>query len=166
LRQTTRLPVSKGEKISMPIHFGTQQEVSEAERSVWRAIRRGLFGRCPSCGRGALYRRYLKPVDQCATCGEALHHHRADDAPPYFTILIVGHLIVALVLLLETNYHPPAWVHTVIWTPLTLVLALAILPLVKGALIGLQWALRMHGFASGGESALDKAIGHDGHGTA
>ena len=93
-----------------------------------------------------MFGRYLKVNDHCPSCGEALHHHRADDAPPYVTILIVGHIVVPLVLYTEKAWHPPEWVHLVLWLPLTLVLALSILPVTKGALIGLQWALRLHGF--------------------
>ena len=60
-----------------------------------KAMWRGFLGKCPNCGKGKLFRAYLKPVDSCAACGEEYHQHQADDAPPYFTILIVGHLIVA-----------------------------------------------------------------------
>jgi uncharacterized protein (DUF983 family) len=75
-----------------------------------------------------------------------LFHHRADDAPPYFTIFIVGHIIVSLVITVELVYWPPLWLHFVIWLPLTILLSLALLPVVKGAIVGLQWALKMHGF--------------------
>jgi uncharacterized protein (DUF983 family) len=75
-----------------------------------------------------------------------LHHQRADDAPPYFTMVIVAHVVVAGVLMLEKTYAPPSWVHMAIWLPLVVILSLFLLPRVKGALIGLQWALRMHGF--------------------
>jgi uncharacterized protein (DUF983 family) len=85
-------------------------------------------------------------VPQCTGCGTELHHHRADDAPPYFTILAVGHIVVPAMLLLERMVEPPSWVHTVLWLPLVLVLSLALLPRIKGALIGFQWAHRMHGF--------------------
>ena len=54
--------------------------------------------KCPACGKGAMFNAYLKVNDRCPACGEELHHHRADDAPPYFTMLIVGHIVVALVL--------------------------------------------------------------------
>jgi len=93
-----------------------------------------------------MFRRYLKVVDACPHCGEELHHHRADDAPPYFTIVIVGHIVVGLVLAVEMAYRPPLWVHAALWLPLTLILALTVLPIVKGALVALQWALLMHGF--------------------
>ena len=73
-------------------------------------------------------------------------HHRADDAPPYFTILIAGHIVIPLLITAELAYTPPIWLHLLIWVPLTAVLCLALLPRVKGAIVGLQWAQRMHGF--------------------
>jgi uncharacterized protein (DUF983 family) len=115
-------------------------------RPVLRSLVRGARLKCPACGRGAIIWRYLKVADRCPRCGEELHHHRADDAPPYFTIVIVGHVVVSLVLAVEIAYHPPLWVHAALWLPLTVALALLLLPPVKGALVGLQWALRMHGF--------------------
>jgi uncharacterized protein (DUF983 family) len=116
------------------------------ERHVKQSLWRGAMLHCPACGRGELFRRYLKVADYCPDCGEALHHHRADDAPPYFTMVILGHILVSLVLIVEIAYHPPLWVHVAIWFPLAIVLALVLLPRVKGALVALQWALLMHGF--------------------
>ena len=119
---------------------------SQSDRSIFESMLRGAKLKCPACGTGALYRRYLKVSDTCPNCGEELHHHRADDAPPYFTVVIVGHIVVALVLFVEMTYRPPLWVHAALWAPLTILLAVGLLPSIKGALVGLQWALRMHGF--------------------
>ncbi len=80
------------------------------------------------------------------SCGEALHHHRADDAPAYFVILIVGHIVVPLALVVEVAFAPPYWLHAVLWLPLTLGLAIGLLQPVKGAIVGWQWANYMHGF--------------------
>jgi uncharacterized protein (DUF983 family) len=124
-------------------------------RSVSDAMRRGGAGKCPACGKGNLFTRYLEVAHRCPECGEDLYHHRADDAPPYFTILIVGHLIVAGVMMVEDYFHPDYWVHLLMWVPLTIGLSLLILPRIKGALVGMQWALRMHGF--GGLDAFDPA---------
>ncbi len=117
-----------------------------APRNTSQAIWRGARLRCPNCGEGHLYKAYLKVADTCPECGEDLHHHRADDAPAYFTITIVGHIVVAGALLLEKGFAPETWLHMVLWIPLTLLLCLGLLPVIKGALVGLQWAYRMHGF--------------------
>jgi len=127
------------------------RQFGEAERDVGQAMGRGLRCRCPRCGRGKLFRAYLKVADRCPACGEALYHHQADDAPPYFTMLIVAHVVVGGVLSMEIAYHPPIWLHMVIWLPLTVILSLALLPRIKGAIVGLQWANRMHGFGGDGE---------------
>ncbi len=116
------------------------------KRPLLRSMARGATLRCPHCGGRTLYVSYLRVADVCRACGEELHHHRADDAPPYFTIFIVGHIVLPLLLTVELAYSPPVWLHLVIWLPLTILLSLAILPAVKGAVVGLQWALRMHGF--------------------
>src|SRR6185312_4475112 len=103
------------------------------------SILRGLAQRCPACGQGAIFRAYLKVSDRCPQCGEELHHHRADDAPPYFTIIVVGHIVVGGVLAMEQGLAPASWVQAVVWLPLTVLLSVLILPRVKGALVGLQW---------------------------
>jgi uncharacterized protein (DUF983 family) len=120
-------------------------------RRVPRALLRGFAQCCPGCGRGALFRAYLEVADACPACSEELHHQRADDAPPYFTIAVVGHVIVGGVLALERALHPPLWVHAAVWLPLTLLACLLLLPRIKGAIVGLQWALRMHGFGGGAD---------------
>jgi uncharacterized protein (DUF983 family) len=115
-------------------------------RSLWRAMRRGFLCRCPNCGAGRLFRGYLKPVEACAACGEDLSHQRADDAPPYFTIVVVGHVIVPVMAAVFFATELSVMTHLAIWLPLTLAMTLALLRPIKGALIGLQWALYMHGF--------------------
>jgi uncharacterized protein (DUF983 family) len=115
-------------------------------RDARTALMRGLMCRCPNCGQGKLFRAYLKVVDRCAVCGEDFSHHRADDAPAYFVILIVGHLVVPWVLIVEEAFSPPYWVHAVIWIPLIIGLALGLLQPVKGTIVAWQWAHFMHGF--------------------
>ena len=129
--------------------MGVQIHSAEAhlEERDWRqAIVRGLRGRCPHCGKGRLFRAFLKPVDRCEACGEDLHHQRADDLPPYIVITIVGHIIVAGLLLVEKFAEWPMWLHMVVWPVLTIALSVLLMQPVKGAVVGLQWAVRMHGF--------------------
>ena len=119
------------------------------DRPLGEAIRRGLFGRCPACGRGRLFRAYLKVVNTCQICGEDLSHHRADDAPAYLTMLIVGHVVAGGVLMSEETWpHSPLLLDAGFWLMATVVASLLILPRAKGAIIGQQWALYMHGFGS------------------
>jgi len=115
-------------------------------RSLWRAIGNGVMCRCPNCGKGKLFRSYLKVADSCSECGEELNHHRADDFPPYIAIFIVGHVLVGWMLHAEMSgpVDPMLYVWTMI--PLAIVLPLIMLPSIKGAVVGLQWANYMHGF--------------------
>jgi uncharacterized protein (DUF983 family) len=122
---------------------GTQ---ASAKRSWKQAMWRGIRCACPNCGKGHLFRKFLKVADTCNSCGEELHHHQADDAPPYFTMFIVGHIVVPLVLVVERTWKPALEIHFILWTVVTLGLTFALMPAVKGAIVGLQWALRMHGF--------------------
>ena len=116
-------------------------------RVAWReAVRRGLAGRCPACGQGRLFPRFLKVAERCDACGCELHRHRADDLPPYLVIFVVAHVIGWGILVSETRFDVPLWLHLTVWPALTVVSALALLQPVKGAVVGLQYALGMHGF--------------------
>jgi len=139
----------------MPVTSSTNG-ATQSERNTVEAMLRGSRSKCPACGKGSLYTSYLKVADTCPECSEELFHHRSDDAPPYFTLLIACHFIVAGVMFVEDYYHPSYWLHIAMWFPLTIGLCLWLLPRIKGALIGLQWALRMHGF--GGTDAMDPAL--------
>jgi uncharacterized protein (DUF983 family) len=102
---------------------------------------RGFRCRCPKCGKGHLFGKYLKVADHCEECGEEFHHHRADDFPAYLVIIVVGHIIVPAILAVESAYSPPYWLQLLIWLPLTLVSSLALLQPTKGAIVGLQWQM-------------------------
>ncbi|HDZ72979.1 MAG TPA: DUF983 domain-containing protein [Aurantimonas coralicida] len=119
-------------------------------RPVGRALLKGLRCRCPNCGVGKLFSGYLKSVDACSVCHQEIHHHRADDLPPYLTVFIVGHIVVGLFMFVERAVTLSMWTHLAIWVPITLFLSLALLQPLKGATIALQWALRLGGF--GGEA--------------
>ena len=124
----------------------TQEQAPAAKRDLWTAFKRGLRGRCPRCGQGKLFRSFLKVADHCEACGLDFTPHRADDLPAYLVIIIVGHIVVPLALYIETNYAPPMALQLSVYLSLTLFGSLALLQPVKGAVVGVQWALRMHGF--------------------
>ena len=116
------------------------------KRDVWTAMKRGFRGRCPRCGEGKLFRAFLKVDNNCSVCNLDFTPHRADDLPAYLVIVIVGHIVVPTALIIETDYSPPVGLQLAIYLPVTLVASLALLQPVKGAVVGMQWALRMHGF--------------------
>jgi uncharacterized protein (DUF983 family) len=108
---------------------------------LFAGLVRGFSERCPNCGKGGLFRRYLKVASPCATCGHDNAQYPSDDAPPYFTILIMGHLIIAPLLFLNFIWKwPVGWVLATT-LPAILIHTLALLPRVKGAVIGAQWAI-------------------------
>ncbi len=135
---------------------GANVEYSQ-HRDVWTSVKLGWKQRCPACAKGALYKSFLKVNDACPSCGEDMHHQRADDAPPYFTILIVAHVIGLFILVLEKNYPMNAWLEGAICMALVVALSLWLLPRIKGALIAYQWANRMHGFGGVEVEGLDIA---------
>ncbi len=127
-----------------------------APRPLAQAMFRGFLCRCPRCGKGSLFGRYLKPVAQCAVCHEDYTAQRADDAPPYFTMVIVGHILVPLMLAVQLTTNFSILTYMVMWIPLTGIATVAVLQPVKGAIVALQWALRMHGFDGRGEPTVER----------
>ena len=105
--------------------------------SMKLAARRGILGRCPCCGEGKLFRAYLKQVDNCSVCGEAFGHIRADDAAPWLTIILVGHIFVPLMLVFVAFSTMPSWESAVLWSVIFVGLSLAILPRAKGLFIAI-----------------------------
>ncbi|MEF2551399.1 DUF983 domain-containing protein [Aurantimonas sp. A2-1-M11] len=134
--------------ITMQADAETRANSAEGARPLWPALVAGFRCRCPNCGEGKLFRSYLRSVDDCSVCGQEIHHHRADDLPPYLTIFIVGHIVVALFMGVEASYELSMWTHLAMWVPVTLVMSLALLQPLKGATIGLQWSLRLGGFGT------------------
>ncbi len=126
------------------VRFGDD---AENERPLNRSIMRGLLNRCPACGSGKLFRAFLKPVDRCEACHEDYTPQQADDLPPYLVIVIVGHITLGGFMMTDMVFTEwSSWFHLAIWVPITLLLSLVMLQPVKGGVIGLQWALKMHGF--------------------
>ncbi|MFV0359053.1 DUF983 domain-containing protein [Tropicimonas sp.] len=116
-----------------------------------QALLRGWRRRCPNCGQGRLFSGYLKVADHCDICGEAFHHHRADDGPAYLTILLVGHLIAVMIHVLYARFHLDPATMAVTLSVACVGLSLYLLPHIKGAFVALQWSRRMHGFGEGAD---------------
>jgi uncharacterized protein (DUF983 family) len=134
------------ENMSAVTKVWTRDSAAAEKREVWTAMKRGFRGRCPRCGDGKLFRAFLKVDNNCSVCGLDFTPHRADDLPAYLVIVIVGHLLVPVILWIETDYSPPVWLQLSIYLPFTVIASLLLLQPVKGAVVAVQWALRMHGF--------------------
>ncbi len=118
------------------------------ERGIRPALLRGWRRRCPNCGQGPLMKSYLKVRESCPVCDQELHHHRADDGPAYLTILIVGHIMAPMLIWVFTAFRPDPMVLATSFTVGCVALSLYLLPRLKGAIVGFQWAKRMHGFGN------------------
>lgn len=116
----------------------------EAKKSILRGWRR----KCPNCGSGPLMKSYLKVNDSCAVCREELHHHRADDGPAYLTIFFVGHLMAPLLHFSFVKWRPEPLTLFTIFAVGCVALSLYLLPRLKGAMVGYQWARGMGGFGA------------------
>ncbi len=116
------------------------------ERPARQALLRGWRGCCPNCGKGNLFTKYLKVANTCSHCDEELFHHRADDGPAYLTILLVGHIMGFAIHIMWVQFRPEPIVMATVLTTGAVALSLFLLPRMKGMVVGIQWARRMHGF--------------------
>ena len=120
---------------------------AQPERPTRQSVFRGWRRKCPNCGSGPMFKGYLKVNDSCPVCREELMHHRADDGPAYLTILFVGHIMAPLLLIVFEVFRPDPLILFTIFAVGATGLSLYLLPRLKGAMIGFQWARRLHGFA-------------------
>ena len=140
------MPDSGPDMTDHPIEATDTSLGAEDERNAKTAVMRGLRRTCPNCGKGRLFSGYLKVQDNCPVCREELHHHRADDGPAYLTILVVGHIMAPMIHVVFTKFRPDPIVMATGFTIGCVALSLYLLPRLKGLVVGIQWAKRMHGF--------------------
>ena len=113
--------------------------------SLKTAIRRAVMGRCPACGEGKLFQTYLKQVDSCAACGEAFGHIRADDAAPWGTLILVGHVFLPFAFMVNVDFLP-TWAAMLLWASLFSLISLAVLPRAKALFLAILWQTRAPGY--------------------
>ena len=143
----------------------TQPDAPDGRPGFFTAIGRGLLCKCPNCGKAPAFRGYLTVVPECPACGTPLGSVRADDAPPYFTIFIVGHVLVPIMFWQDFHYNPPIWLLAAIWLPATALACLLLLRPIKGAtLIGDGPTVLTRVLGVGDDLALDEGVGVCGKG--
>lgn len=116
-------------------------------RDLRSALSRGFKGRCPACGEARLFGRFLKPVPHCPACGQDWSVQTADDLPAYLVVLLVGHLLAPFIVALNLRFDISTAIQMALWPSLALVMSMLLIQPIKGAVIALQWARRMQGFA-------------------
>ncbi|VAX07188.1 hypothetical protein MNBD_ALPHA03-1217 [hydrothermal vent metagenome] len=109
------------------------------------SILTGLKRKCPSCKTGKIFSGYLKLAEKCSNCAAPIGQIRADDFPPYLTIFIVAHIIIPALVIVEINYQPPMVPQMIFWSATAIVMSLALLPLLKGGVVGFMWSIGMKG---------------------
>lgn len=117
--------------------------MAEIAYPLFRSIGRGLAHHCPACGKGRLYGRYLKVQPHCSSCEHPLQRYPADDGPAYLTILLIGHLIIAPLLIFPIVWESPAYISLPILLTCLTVVTLSALPRIKGGWIGLMYSLQV-----------------------
>ena len=113
-----------------------------SSRPMLTSILRGLRGRCPACGQGHVFEGYLKQVPVCSHCGEPIGQIRAEDGPPWFTVLILGPILAPITFLVSMNESVPLWLSLPALGTGAVGAVLLLLPRVKGAFIGLLWRMQ------------------------
>lgn len=108
--------------------------------TIATGVRRGFALRCPNCGRGHLFRAFLKVSDRCEVCGADNTIYPSDDAPPYVTLAVVGHVFIPIIFWTEMSLRLATWLLLAIWLPLIAGATITALPYIKGAVIGYAWA--------------------------
>ena len=113
--------------------------------SQGRSIKAGFKRKCPRCEQGSIFAGYLKLADKCSHCDAPIGEIRADDFPPYLTIIIVGHIILPALLFVEVTYHPSTLFQMILWPTVAMAMSLSLLPVLKGAVVGFMWSMGMKG---------------------
>jgi uncharacterized protein (DUF983 family) len=112
------------------------------DTSMRKAAERGLLGKCPCCGKGQLFARYLKQVENCSSCGEYFGAIRADDAAPWATIIVVGHIFLPMAFMIDLTHVMPVWGEMLLWSLFFAGLSMTLLPRAKGMMIAILWRTR------------------------
>lgn len=109
---------------------------------MWRLA---LRGRCPRCGKGALFQPGFLNIalqPQCPSCGLELSKNDNGDGPAVFLVFVLGAALVPLALIIDHFFAPPLWLLGIIFGILILGITLGLLRPIKAWVIALQYKHR------------------------
>ena len=107
-------------------------------------VQAALFGLCPRCGSKTLFDGLLGFAPRCRACALDFSSFNVGDGPAAFLTLIIGGLITGLAIWLDLAWHPPFWVHVVLWVPLTAAAVVWGLRAGKSALLAAEFQRQAH----------------------
>lgn len=113
-------------------------ELRDEDKLAW-IIKTGWKGLCPHCGKGHMFKVWLKIADRCEVCGLNYRFAAPDDGPAFFSLCIVAFPLFFFVVWLQVAFSPPIWVHLIVSAP---ILGFGcVLPLrpIKGWLVASQY---------------------------
>ena len=98
-----------------------------------------LGGLCPRCGAKTLFDGLASFAPKCGACGLDFTTFNVGDGPAAFLTLILGAIVTAMAIAVELTWHPPLWLHMLIWIPVTAAGVVLSLRAAKGALIAAEY---------------------------
>jgi uncharacterized protein (DUF983 family) len=114
---------------------------ADGDKLSW-ILRTGWKGRCPRCGKGAMFRSWLKIADRCDTCGLDYRFAAPDDGPAFFSLCICALPVTAFLVWMQVRFDPPFWIHLVTTAPVMALGTLLPLRPLKGWLVASQYVNR------------------------
>ena len=96
------------------------------------------LGRCPVCGKGKLFKSYLKVAKSCANCGEDFSRANPGDGPVVVVIMIAGLVACSglFVSFMSWNWSPELLL--MVWPGVGVLVGLILMPVLKGMMIASQ----------------------------
>jgi uncharacterized protein (DUF983 family) len=102
-------------------------------------IRTGPLGLCPRCGKGHIFRGFLKMRSCCEVCGLDFSYADPADGPAVFVQLFACVPGVVFILMMEILWDPPLWVFIAAGLPVFVLTTLLPLRPIKGWLVASQF---------------------------
>ncbi len=96
------------------------------------------LGKCPVCGKGKLFRSYLKVASACRACGTDFKAAETGDGPVVFVLLIAGFASCIGMMISLLSYNWPIWLLLSVWPAVAVGLSLILMPGLKGLMVASQ----------------------------